>query len=92
MADRDVEMAADTAPEIPEVLESLLVFALNECKDHILNDAADEVTPVDGDADDVREITLDGSVPFTVLAVKDNLFIETHPGESPEQCYASALL
>lgn len=90
MADRDVEMAADAAPEIPEVLESLLVFALNECKDHILNDATDEVTPVDGDGEDVREITLDGSVPFTVLAVKDNLFIETHPGESPEQCYASA--
>ena len=92
MADRDVEMAVDTAPEIPEVLESLLVFALNECKDHILNDAAEQVTPLDADADDgeTHEITLDGSVPFTVLAVKDNLFIETHPGNDADACYASA--
>lgn len=89
MADRNVEMAVDTAPEIPEVLESLLVFALNECKDHMLNDAAEQVTPVEGEADD-REIILDGSVPFTVLAVKDNLFIETHPGPDADACYASA--
>ena len=91
MADRDVEMAADTTPEIPDVLESLLVFALNECKDHILNDAAEQVTPVGAGEDaETREIVLDGSVPFTVLAVKDNLFIETHPGDSSEACYASA--
>ena len=91
MADRDVDMAPDQAPEIPEVLESLLLFALNECKDHILNDAAEQVTPVDAAEDeDNREIILDGSVPFTVLAVKENLFIETHPGDSPEACYASA--
>ena len=89
MADRDVEMAVDTAPEIPEALESLLVFALNEVKDHILNDAAEEVTPVDA-PDETHEIIMDGSVPFTVLAVKDNLFIETHPGPSPEAVYASA--
>ena len=90
MADREVEMAVDNAPEIPEVLESLLVFALNECKDHILNDSAEQVTPVGDEDAEAREIVLDGSVPFTVLAVKDNLFIETHPGDSPEACYASA--
>lgn len=89
MADRDVEMAVDTAPEIPDVLESLLVFALNEVKDHILNGATEEVTPVDAQ-DETHEIVMDGSVPFTVLAVKDNLFIETHPGPDPEAVYASA--
>ena len=90
MADREVTMDLEETPEIPEELEELLLFALQECKDHILNDAADEVAPVDGDDDDTQEITLDGSVPFTVLAVKDNLFIETHPGETTEECYASA--
>ncbi len=29
-------------------------------------------------------------VPFTGLAIKDNLFIETHPGDDPEQCFLSA--
>ena len=91
MADREVETPFDETPEIPEVLESLLLFALNECKDHILNDAAEQVTPVDAEeGEDDREIVLDGSVPFTVLAVKDNLFIETHPGPDAEACFASA--
>ena len=90
MADREVNMNPEESPEIPEVLESLLLFALDECKDHILNDAAEEVTPVGADPEDTREVVLDGSVPFTVLAVKDNLFIETHPGDTAEACYASA--
>lgn len=29
-------------------------------------------------------------VPFTALVVKENLFIETHPGESAEACFAAA--
>ncbi len=29
-------------------------------------------------------------VPFTTLVVKDNLFIETHPGESTDECFALA--
>lgn len=29
-------------------------------------------------------------VPFTALAVKDNLFLETHPGEDADQCFAYA--
>ncbi|ACU94846.1 hypothetical protein Ccur_11570 [Cryptobacterium curtum DSM 15641] len=29
-------------------------------------------------------------VPFTALAVKDNLFLETHPGDSSEEYYAAA--
>lgn len=29
-------------------------------------------------------------VPFTALAVKDNLFIETHPGETTDACFNAA--
>lgn len=29
-------------------------------------------------------------VPFTALAVKDNLFIETHPGDTAEEYYSAA--
>ena len=29
-------------------------------------------------------------VPFTALAVKENLFIETHPGEDVDECFAAA--
>ncbi|MEG0071153.1 MAG: hypothetical protein RR955_05510 [Raoultibacter sp.] len=32
----------------------------------------------------------DEVVPFTALVVKDNLFIESHPGESAEECFAFA--
>ncbi len=93
MADQDLEIAGEEiidedAPEIPEVLESLLLFALNECKDNILN-GGEEVTATDGSGD-TSEITLDGSVPFTVLAVKDTLFIETHPGPDSDAVMAEA--
>ena len=56
MADREVNMDLEEMPEIPEELEALLLYALNECKDHILNDATDEVAPVDGEDDETREI------------------------------------
>ena len=29
-------------------------------------------------------------VPFTALVVKDNLFLETHPGENAEECFEAA--
>lgn len=29
-------------------------------------------------------------IPFTGLAVKENLFIETHPGDSAEECFLAA--
>ncbi|MDO5117198.1 MAG: hypothetical protein Q4D34_01725 [Eggerthellaceae bacterium] len=29
-------------------------------------------------------------VPFSVLVIKDNIFIETHPGEDAEMCFAQA--
>lgn len=70
MADRVVESAVDQAPELDEVLEAVLMAALNEAR---------------------RKLT-DGEevVPFTALAVKDNLFIETHPGDEVEECFKAA--
>lgn len=70
MADRIIENDSQEVPEIPEVLESVLLFALDEAKAKML--AGEEV------------------VPFTALAVKENLFIESHPGGSPEECFALA--
>ena len=29
-------------------------------------------------------------IPFTAIVVKENVFIERHPGDTPEQCFASA--
>lgn len=39
-----------------------------------------------------KEKMLQGAevVPFTALVVKDNLFMETHPGDSTEECFALA--
>lgn len=70
MDDRIVEAPADEVPEIPELVEKMCLFALDEAREKM--EQAGEV------------------VPFTALAVKDNLFIETHPGEEPEQCFAAA--
>lgn len=70
MADRVVENESEEVPEIPEILDHALVFALDEGKDHLK----------DGDV----------LVPFTCLIVKENLFIETHPGDSAEECFAAA--
>lgn len=42
--------------------------------------------------DDARTKMEEGGeiVPFTALVVKDNLFIESHPGENAEECFAAA--
>ncbi len=70
MVDRVVEESPEEVPEIPELLEKVLIFALDEGKEKMEQGA--EV------------------VPFTTLAIKENLFIETHPGDNPEQCFAAA--
>ena len=70
MADRVVEVTENEVPEIPEILEKVLVFSLEEAKEKMLNGA------------DV--------VPFTSLVVKENFFIENHPGDSVEECFAFA--
>lgn len=70
MADRTVETEILEVPEMPEILENVLLFALDEAKEKLAQSG--EV------------------IPFTCLVVKDNLFIETHPGENPEQCFNAA--
>lgn len=70
MADRVVENSVNEVPEIPEILEKVLLFSLNEAKEKLTQGS--EV------------------VPFTALVVKDNLFIENHPGESVEACFNAA--
>ena len=70
MADRTIENDSTDVPEIPEELERVLVFALDEGKEKL-----------EGGED---------LVPFTALIVKDNLFLETHPGENAEECFAAA--
>ncbi|MBQ9954164.1 MAG: hypothetical protein IJO87_01885 [Eggerthellaceae bacterium] len=70
MADRVVENDSIEVPEIPEALEKVLLFALDEAKQKMTQGA--EV------------------VPFTALVIKENLFIESHPGDNPEECFAAA--
>ena len=67
MADRVVDNDSQNVPEIPEILEKVLLFALDEGKQKML--AGEDV------------------IPFTSLVVKDNVFIETHPGNNPEECF-----
>ncbi|RDB59669.1 hypothetical protein C1878_14870 [Gordonibacter sp. 28C] len=70
MADRVVESSDVEVPEIPEILEKVLLFTLEEAKEKMTQGA------------DV--------VPFTALVVKENLFLENHPGESAEECFGFA--
>lgn len=67
MADRIVESSDVQVPDIPSILEKVLLFSLDEAKKKLLQKS------------DV--------VPFTALAIKENLFIENHPGESAEDCF-----
>ncbi len=70
MADREVVDASCEVPEIPEILEKMLVYALDEGK---------------------KTMSQGGEiVPFTMLAVKDNLFFESHEGDTPDECFLSA--
>lgn len=70
MADRIVEETPEEVPEIPELAEKVILFALDEGREK-MEQGAD-------------------LVPFTTLVVKDNLFIESHPGDTPEECFAAA--
>lgn len=70
MADREVNGEELEVPEIPEILEKVIIFSLEETKEKMLK--GEEPTP------------------FTALVVKENLFLENHPGESAEECFAFA--
>ena len=70
MADRVIENDSQEVPDIPEELERVLVFSLDEAKEKVLG------------GEDL--------IPFTALVVKDNLFLESHPGDSAEECFEAA--
>lgn len=70
MADRTVENPGVEIPQMPEILERVLLYALDEGKQKM---------------SEGQEI-----VPFTALVVKESVFIETHPGENADQCFAAA--
>ncbi|MBB3171570.1 hypothetical protein [Parvibacter caecicola] len=70
MADRVLETMPEEVPELPELLEKVIIFALEEMKEKMEK------------GEDI--------VPFTCLVVKDNLFMESHPGDTPDQCFADA--
>lgn len=42
--------------------------------------------------DEAKEQMLEGKevIPFTALMVKSNVFLENHPGEDPDECFAAA--
>ena len=70
MTERVIEEASDEIPEIPEIAEQVILFAIDEARQTLV--AGEEL------------------VPFTVLAVGENLFLETHPGDDADQCFAFA--
>lgn len=70
MADRTVENPGVEVPEMPEILERVLLYALDEGKQKMENQ---------------QEV-----VPFTALVVRDNVFIETHPGNNADECFNAA--
>lgn len=67
MADRSVNNPGSEVPEMPEILERILIYALDEGK---------------------KQASADGGlVPFTALVVKDNVFLEGHPGNTSTECF-----
>ena len=67
MSERVVESSVDEVPEIPEILEKVLLFSLDRAKTKM--EAGEDV------------------VPFTSLAVKETLFMETHPADDEQACF-----
>lgn len=67
MSDREVKGSVTEVPQMPEILERVLLYALDEGKQKM------------GSGEDI--------VPFTTLVVRDNVFVETHPGDSAQECF-----
>lgn len=67
MSERVVESSVDEVPEIPEILEKVLLFSLDRAKTKM--EAGEDV------------------IPFTSLAVKETLFMETHPADDEQACF-----
>lgn len=69
--------------EIPEVLEDVMLFALERAKEAILDEDPEE------EEDDEHPV-LDGSVPFSVVNVRGNYFVQLHGADSEEAIISSA--
>lgn len=67
MSDREVSSSVQEVPQMPEILERVLLYALDEGKQRM--NANEEI------------------VPFTTLVVRDSVFLETHPGNSAQECF-----
>ena len=67
MSERVVESSVDEVPEMPEILEKVLLFSLDRAKTKM--EAGEDI------------------IPFTSLAVKETLFMESHPAEDEQGCF-----
>ena len=67
MAERVVESSVDEVPEIPEILEKVILYSLDRAK--------------------AKVVAGETLVPFTSLAVKETLFMKTHPADDEEACF-----
>lgn len=67
MTERVVESSADEVPEIPDILEKVMLFSLDHAQKKM--EAGEDL------------------VPFTSLAVKETLFMETHPADDEQACF-----
>lgn len=67
MSERVVESSVDEVPEIPEILEKVLLFSLDRAK---------------GKMEEGEDL-----IPFTSLAVKETLFMESHPADDEQGCF-----
>lgn len=67
MTERMVESSVDEVPEIPEILEKVLLFSLDHAKGKM--ESGEDV------------------IPFTSLAVKETLFMESHPADDEQGCF-----
>lgn len=67
MTERVVESSVDEVPEIPEILEKVLLYSIDRAKGKL--EAGEDL------------------IPFTSLAVKETLFMETHPADDEQACF-----
>ena len=68
--------------------------------DRVVENSTEEVPDIPTIVENVTIFALDEAkekmeqgadvIPFSALVVKGNLFIETHPGDTPDECFADA--
>lgn len=81
---QDPEEEAEEAPAYDRVVESN-IEASPDIDDRLLHVMVAALNEAKEKMEAGKEV-----VPFTALAVKDKLFLETHPGENSDQCFAEA--